>query len=273
LRRLIDEGGVLVNGEFTKASYRVALGDAIEVHLPEDPDPEPKPEPIALDVVYEDDDMVVINKPAGLVVHPAPGHEGHTLVNALLARYPALSSQGGERPGIVHRLDRDTSGLILVALNQAAKRALQAQFKERTVTKTYLALVEGVLEPPSGAIEAPIGRDPRDRKRMAVVTKGRPARTTYQVREYYDRFTLVEVGLETGRTHQIRVHMAAIGHPVVGDAIYGSRTQDLPIGRQFLHAWRLGLTHPATGDRLTYTAPLPPDLWSALAHLESSSAV
>jgi 23S rRNA pseudouridine1911/1915/1917 synthase len=270
LQKLIAEGLVLVNGAPAKASNRLERGDEITAHLPVIEAPSPKPQPIALDVLYEDDDLLVINKPAGMVVHPAPGHEAGTLVNAVLARCPELALEGGERPGIVHRLDRDTSGLILVAKNEAAKAKLQAQFRRRDVHKVYLALLHGDLQPPDGIIEAPIGRNPRARNRMAVVTEGRPAKTSYHVRAHYPGFTLVEAAPETGRTHQIRVHFAAIGYPVAGDTVYGPHRRALGLKRQFLHAWQLTFALPGSGEVHTFTAPLPGDLERVLDRLGKS---
>lgn len=268
VQKLIAEGLVTVNGAIPKASYRIEAGDTIQAVLPAPEGSTPLPEPIALDIIYQDDDLLVINKPAGMVVHPAPGHASGTLVNALLARFPALAGLGSDRPGIVHRLDRDTSGLIVVALHEGAREQLQRQFKGRRVRKVYLALLEGRLEPPRGVVEAPIGRDPRHRQRMAIVASGgRPARTSYRVREYLDRYTLVEVRPETGRTHQIRVHLAAIGHPIAGDRIYGRKKGTPGLPRQFLHAWRLTLTLPGSDERRTFTAPLPDDLQQVLEGL------
>lgn len=230
------------------------------------PSPQPvavEPEAIPLRIVYEDADLLVVDKPAGLTVHPAPGHARHTLVNALLAHCSDLSGVGGVlRPGIVHRLDKDTSGLLFVAKNDRAHAGLSRQLKERSVEKAYLALVRGRLEQAEGVIEGAIGRDPRNRRRMAVVEGGRPARTAYRVREYLDGMTLVEVMPSTGRTHQIRVHFAAAGHPIVGDALYG-KPSDL-IGRQFLHAYRLAFRHPADGRAIELESPLPADLEQAL---------
>jgi 23S rRNA pseudouridine1911/1915/1917 synthase len=225
-----------------------------------------------LDVVYEDEHLMVINKPAGLVVHPAPGHAADTMVNALLAYRPAVTAADADpaRPGIVHRLDRDTSGLLVVAATRAAQDALQATFKSRRVAKIYLALVFGTVELERAAIEAPLGRDPRQRQRMAVLTEGgRAARTNYAVRERLPGATLLEAGLITGRTHQIRVHLASIGHPVVGDRVYGPRRQAIVAPRQMLHAWRLELAHPITGAPLAFEAPLPADMAAVLEGLRT----
>ncbi len=271
VRRLIDKGLVTVDGGLPgKAGVKVEEGQRVQVTLPP---PEPtklEPEPIPLRIVYEDDDLLVVDKPAGLPVHPSPGHDRHTLVHAVLAHCPDLSGIGGEgRPGIVHRLDKDTSGLIIVAKHDAAHLSLARQLKERRVEKTYLALVEGRVEPPEGVIDAPIGRHPRHRKRMAVVEGGREARTRYRVVREVDGRSLVEVAPEHGRTHQIRVHLAAIGHPVAGDPVYGRGRGAPPcLGRQFLHAQRLAFHHPRTDERVELEAPLPQDLERALAELE-----
>jgi 23S rRNA pseudouridine1911/1915/1917 synthase len=230
------------------------------------PPPRPaavEPEALPLRIVYEDADLLVVDKPAGMTVHPAPGHSRHTLVNALLAHCGDLSGVGGVlRPGIVHRLDKDTSGLLLVAKNDRAHAGLSRQLKERTVEKRYLALVRGRIEQPEGVIEGAVGRDPRNRKRMAIVEGGRPARTAYHVREYVDGMTLVEVAPSTGRTHQIRVHFAAAGHPIVGDALYGKPSA--LVGRQFLHAHRLAFRHPGDGRAVEFESSLPADLAEAL---------
>ncbi len=274
-RRLIDAGQVTVNDEPARASYRVKSGDLLAVWLPSLTTPEPTPEPIPLQVVHEDEVLLVVDKPAGMVVHPAPGHPGGTLVNALLARFPELADAGNDRPGIVHRLDRDTSGLILVAKQEKARRALQRQFKERQVHKTYLALLHGHLQPHWGRIEAPIGRDPNHRQRMAVLAGAREAITEYHVLRRLtaqeghaaEIYSLVKAEPQTGRTHQIRVHFASIGHPVVGDPVYGRRRSGLDVPRQFLHAQRLEFRHPVSGHRLELEAPLPADLMSVLALL------
>jgi 23S rRNA pseudouridine1911/1915/1917 synthase len=228
-------------------------------------------EDIALDVIHEDRDILVVNKPAAMTVHPAPGHRASTLVNAVLAHCGDLSGIGGVlRPGIVHRLDRDTSGVIVVAKHDAAHNALAKQLKAREVDKVYVALVEGTPKPADGVIDAPIARDPRRRQRMAVVEGGREAATAYRVLERFEGVSLVEARPRTGRTHQIRVHLAAIGHPIVGDPVYGRRSPLVP--RQFLHAARIEFAHPATGERVAYDAPLPPDLEQALRKLRRSGA-
>lgn len=271
-QRLIDGGQVTVNGELVKTSYKVRAGDLIGGYLPVEEATELVAEAIPLKVVYEDQALLVVDKPAGMVVHPAPGHPAGTLVNALLAHCPELAARGDERPGIVHRLDRDTSGLILVAKSEKVRRALQRQFQDRQVHKVYLALLDGHLQPAWGRIEAPLGRDPQHRQRVAVLAGGREAVTEYHVLQQFSQqmgpaagdYTLVEVEPRTGRTHQIRVHFASIGHPVVGDTVYGRRRSRLPVPRQFLHARRLGFKHPVTGQRLELEAALPADLASVL---------
>jgi len=267
-QRLIKDGEVTVDGQLSKPSYRVQMGEEIVVHVPIEM-PEPVlPEAIPLDIIYEDDALLVVNKPAGMVVHPALGHSGGTLVNAVLAHSPGIAEVGGaDRAGIVHRLDKDTSGLILIAKEDEVCVALQRQFKRRQVVKTYLALVEDQVQPREGVIEAPIGRDKRQRKKMAVVRSGRPARTMYRVSEYFSHYTLLEVRPHTGRTHQIRVHLAWLGYPVVGDAVYGRRRQHLLEDRHFLHAAGLRFTHPVTSEEVEYEAPLPPDLAAILNQL------
>lgn len=271
IQRLIDDGRVTVNAELAKASYQVRPGDRVVACVPQPGSEEPAAEVIPLGIVYEDQVLIVIDKPAGMVIHPAPGHQSGTLVNALLAHCPELAGDSQDRrPGIVHRLDRDTSGLILVAKNEQIRRALQRQFQARQVHKVYLALLDGYLEAAHGRIEAPLGRDPRHRQRMAVVPGGREAITEYRLLATFagGDYSLVEAEPKTGRTHQIRVHFASIGHPVVGDTVYGRRRTSLPVPRQFLHAQRLGFTHPLTGRPLQFEAPLPDDLAAALRLLE-----
>ena len=266
VQKLIASGNVLVNGRPARANLRPLPGMRISVAIPE---PEPtalRPTPLPLAIVYEDDDIVVVDKPAGLVVHPAPGHATDTLVNALLARYPHLSTGNALRPGIVHRLDKDTSGLLVVARNDRALHVLQSQMQRHEVLKEYLALVCGTVRPDQGTIEAPIGRHPIHRQRMAVVERGREARTHFRVLERFRAYTLVAVQLETGRTHQIRVHFNALGHPVVGDPVYG-RGGDLGLTRQFLHAHRLGFHRPSDGEWVVFESPLPHDLAAALDRL------
>jgi 23S rRNA pseudouridine1911/1915/1917 synthase len=245
----------------------VAAGDVVDLEIPEAFVVQAVAEAIPLDVLYEDDDVAVINKPAGMVVHPAPGHYTGTLVHALLGRGGTWSAMGGEpRPGIVHRLDKGTSGLIVVARNDASHQRLSEQLKDRSLSRTYLAIVRGSVKDDAGELEGPIGRHPRERKRMAVVAGGRFARTRYEVVERKRTHTLLRCDLDTGRTHQIRVHLAALGHPVAGDSEYGGRERDL--GRPMLHAWRLRLRHPRTGAEMTFEAPPPADFdgfWRSLA--------
>jgi 23S rRNA pseudouridine1911/1915/1917 synthase len=267
VQKLIAEGHITVNGRLAKPGLRLNTGDRIEITVPPTPPSRLEPEDIPLEILYEDDDLIVVDKPAGLTVHPAPGHPGHTLVNALLSHLPHLADSGDAlRPGIVHRLDKDTSGVMLVAKNSVAQADLSAQFKSHAVNKAYMVLVRGHLTPETGIIEADIGRDPRHRQRMAVVAKGREARTEYQVVKYIGGYTLLEVRPKTGRTHQIRVHLAAIGFPVVGDKIYGVKAPFLE--RQFLHASRLGFRLPATGEYVEFKSELPEDLEKALEDLE-----
>ncbi len=272
LQTLIDQGRVRVEERVRKASYRLKAGEHVEVLVPPPAPTEVLPEAIPLAIVYEDDDAIVIDKPAGMVVHPAPGHLSGTLVNALLAHAPALRIAGSTRPGIVHRLDKDTSGLLIVAKHDRALAALAAEFQERRTLKVYLALLDGVVEPDSGTIDAPIGRDPRHRQRMAVVRGGRPAVSHFAVRERFAAHTFAEVRIETGRTHQIRVHCAFIGHPVTGDPVYGRGPKGggLTVPRQFLHAARLGL-HLPSGAWREFASPLPPDLAAVLDALRVES--
>ena len=260
-----------VDGRPAKASTRLAAGQTVTLDLPPPSPAELRPWDVPLSVVFEDDDLIVIDKPAGMTVHPAPGNEDRTLANAVLAHAPDIEGIGGERrPGIVHRLDKDTSGLIVVAKNERAHSRLSEQFKSREVSKVYLALVAGHPSPPEADIDAPIGRHPHDRQRMAVVSTGRPAITRYRVVTSYSRSTLVEARPRTGRTHQIRVHLASVGHPVVGDTTYGRPVEGL--SRQFLHAHRLAFVHPASGETIRFTAELPNDLRSYLDLLMPATA-
>lgn len=266
---LIKQGLVSVDGRPSKANSSVPAGSEVIVQLKEASTPQPSPEPIALDVLYEDEDVLVIDKPPGLVVHPSPGHRGGTLVDGLLAAIPEIVDAGeADRPGIVHRLDRDTSGVMIVAKNDPAKTFLTGQFEDRSVEKHYLGFVEGILKPDHGAIEAPIGRDSRNRQRMAVVHRGRSARTDYAVVEHFDRHTLVDIRPLTGRTHQIRVHFSAIKHPIVGDRTYGQESS--VVERQFLHASSLSITLPS-GDRRQFDSPLRADLEMTLVELRRGS--
>ncbi|MBC7237546.1 MAG: RluA family pseudouridine synthase [Chloroflexi bacterium] len=274
-QRLLKEGQVLVNGKPSKPSYAPVPGDIIRVEIPAAEPVHPRPEPLPLAILYADEYLALINKPAGIAVHPGAGRRSGTLVNALLARYPEIAAQFPDpaRPGIVHRLDRDTSGVLVVALRRDVQLALQRQFKAREVEKCYLALVYGHPQPRRGAIEAPIGRNPVQRTRMAILAEGgRHARTEYTVRELFARppAAWVEVRPLTGRTHQIRVHLSAIGHPVVGDLVYGYRRGEIPAPRQMLHSWRLGFRHPITGEELCVEAPVPKDMELVLARLRSA---
>ncbi|MFW6096598.1 MAG: RluA family pseudouridine synthase [Chloroflexota bacterium] len=272
-QQLIAEGHVTVEGEVPKASLRLEGGENVHAVLPEVKESGIVAQEIALDIIYEDDDMLAINKPAGMVVHPSPGHSEGTLVNAVLGYCPDLEGVGGERrPGIVHRLDKETSGLILVAKNDLALRHLQRQFKRRTIQKTYLALVEGHVQPPQALVDAPIGRDPTHRQRMAVIAPGsgarsRRAQTEYQLLRIYGDYSLVECYPRTGRTHQIRVHLAFAGFPIVGDTIYGRRKQRLELDRHFLHASALTFARPADDKELSLEAPLPEELTAVLEML------
>ncbi|GAB6932539.1 RluA family pseudouridine synthase [Calditerricola satsumensis] len=268
VQKWIKEGRVTVNGEPVKANYRLEPDDEIVLRVPPPKDLAVEPEPMELDIVYEDSDVVVVNKPRGLVVHPAPGHLSGTLVNGLLYHCRDLSGIGGVlRPGIVHRIDKDTSGLLVVAKNDRAHLSLARQFKDHTVTRRYVALVHGEVAHDRGTIDAPIGRDPHNRQRMAVLPKtGKHAVTHFAVLERFPGYTLLELKLETGRTHQIRVHMKFIGHPVVGDPKYGPR-KTLPIDGQALHAGVLGFVHPRTGEYLEFRAPLPEDMERLLLQL------
>ncbi len=269
IQALTIEGCVTVDGGPAKPATRLREGQTISLVVPPPTPSKLTPQAIDLHVVYEDADLLVVDKPAGLVTHPAPGHPDHTLANAVLAHCPDLEGVGGEvRPGLVHRLDRDTSGLIVVAKNDAAQAGLSGQFKDRTVSKAYLAVVTGYPEPARAIIDAPIGRHPRSRTRMAVVSTGRDAVTEYEVLERLRGYSLVEVRPRTGRTHQIRVHMASIGHPVAGDAVYGRPAPGLE--RHFLHAHRLAFDHPRTGRRLELVSELPNDLRAFLDSVDLS---
>jgi 23S rRNA pseudouridine1911/1915/1917 synthase len=273
IQGLIADGHATVDGRATKASASLAAGQRICLTIPPAAPATPRPEAIALDIVFEDADILVIDKSAGLVVHPAPGHADGTLVNALLHHCDDLGGIGGvERPGIVHRLDKETTGLMVVAKTDAAMAGLVAQFKAGGVRKVYLALVHGVPRPASGVIDTLIGRHPRDRKRMAVVSRnGKQAITRYSVVRACGAVSLVEASIETGRTHQIRVHLAHLGHPIVGDPLYGSRSRDQMIAdcpsRQMLHAARLAFAHPVSGETLDFSRPPPPDMLALMVKL------
>ena len=267
LKNLINDGHVTVNGQPVKPKYKVQAGDKISLVKPEPQSLELTPENIPLDIVYEDDDVIVVNKPQGMVVHPAPGHPDHTLVNALLYHSPLSTINGTFRPGIVHRIDKDTSGLLMVAKNDLAHQSLAEQLRNKTNKREYLALVYGQIKEDEGTIDAPLGRNPQDRKKQAVVKGGRHAVTHFKVVKRYDNFTLVKCILETGRTHQIRVHMKYIGHPLVGDPLYGPRKV---IGKngQFLHAALLGFKHPRTGEEMVFEAPPPENFQKMLDKLD-----
>ncbi len=272
IQKLIDEGYVLVNGkEVTKCSYKTVLNDEIIVSFKETEDLNVEPQDIPLDIVYEDKDVIVINKPQGMVVHPAPGNYKNTLVNALLYHCKDLSSINGvKRPGIVHRIDKDTSGLLMVAKNDYAHNFLAEQLKDKTASRTYVALVHGIVHVKKGIINAPIGRDPKSRVKMAVVKDGKESITEFTVLKYYKDFTLIECKLKTGRTHQIRVHMDYIGYPLVGDPLYGRRK--LKYGnKQYLHAKELSFIHPTTKERVTFTTELPEYFTKFLNELEKAS--
>jgi 23S rRNA pseudouridine1911/1915/1917 synthase len=275
LQALIESGCVLVDGGVPKASRKLSGGEEIQLEIPA-PAPETlAPEPIELAVVYEDDDVLVVDKPVGMVVHPGAGHATGTLAAAVLAHAPGTSGVGGpRRPGIVHRLDKDTSGLLVLAKTPRAYDALTAQLVARTVTRRYRAIVHGRVKAPEGVVDAPIGRHPRDRLRMAVVPGGKRAVTRYTVLERFSRFTDLEVRLETGRTHQIRVHLASLGHPVAGDELYGGRSGRAPLPVPFtglaLHAAHLAFEHPANGRRVEFASPLPTRMGRLLSHLRDA---
>jgi 23S rRNA pseudouridine1911/1915/1917 synthase len=274
VQKLISAGHLTVDGRPVHANDAVPTGSTLVLLVPPAAPLELEPEAIPLSVVYEDADLLIVDKPHGLVVHPSAGHAGGTLVNALLARDTEYGGIAGvQRPGIVHRIDRDTSGLLMVAKNDAAQASLMAQLKARRIRKTYLALVQGEVAAAVGRIEAPIGRDPKHRTRMAVVPDGRAATTGYRVRERFGAWTLLELDLVTGRTHQIRVHLAAIGHPVAGDPVYASglaRRGPDGLERLFLHAWRLELQSPSGGNLIRAEAPLPPELEAVVEDLRDA---
>lgn len=282
IQRAIEDGDVLVNQRVAKSSYRLRAGDQIEIDLPEPPPVELIPEAIPLDIVYEDDDLIVVDKPAGLVVHPGAGIASGTLANALVYHFNSLSEVAGRiRPGIVHRIDRDTSGLLVVAKNDVAHEKLSDQFRNRAVFKQYTALVYGRVKDERGEINARIGRSTRNRTRMTVLAggKGRAALTIYKVARRYQEFTLLDVQIKTGRTHQIRVHLAHTGHPVVGDLVYGAGRDNTirdpaaksairSLGRHFLHSSRLAFDHPITGERLEFASELPAELAALLGAIK-----
>jgi 23S rRNA pseudouridine1911/1915/1917 synthase len=281
LQRLIEDEDVLVNGQIIKSSYKLRANDELEVELAAAPPTLFVPEDIPLAIVYEDSELIVVNKPAGLVVHPAAGMKSGTLANALAYHFEQLSQLGGTiRPGIVHRLDKDTSGLLVVAKTEEAHEQLAEQFRVREVFKSYVALVHGIVTPHDGSIDQPIARDSRNRIRMAVVRGGRTALSLFHVRRRFERFTLLDVEIKTGRTHQIRVHLTWLKHPVVGDEVYGGgrdnsvqdpqlRAEIRKVGRQFLHAAQLGFRHPRTGQSMKFSSPLPEELDRLLRLIES----
>lgn len=267
--KLIKTDQVTVNGQLVASKVKVQPGDVIVVAAQVVQSTALVPENIPLDIVYEDDDVIVVNKPQGMVVHPAPGHPDHTLVNALMYHSPLSTINGEFRPGIVHRIDKDTSGLLMVAKNDRAHQSLAAQLKAKTNLREYVALVHGVIKEDTGTINAPLGRSPKDRKKQAVVANGRHAVTHFKVLKRYQHYTLISCRLETGRTHQIRVHLQSIGHPLVGDPLYGPKKTIKGHG-QFLHARLLGFKHPVTGEELTFEAPLPAIFEATLAKLDKT---
>lgn len=263
----IKDEQVTVNSEPSKANYKLQQDDVIALSIPEPVEIDAQPEDIAIDIVYEDKDVVVINKPQGMVVHPSLGHEGGTLVNALLYHIKDLSGINGKiRPGIVHRIDKDTSGLLMVAKNDVAHEKLAEQLQDKTAGREYIGLVHGVIQNDRGTIDAPIGRDPKNRKKYKVVENGKPSVTHFEVIERFNDFTLLKLNLETGRTHQIRVHLEYIGYRMAGDPLYGPR-KTLEGPGQFLHAASLQFVHPATGERLSFSAPLPESFEETLDHI------
>ncbi|MCK4259119.1 MAG: RluA family pseudouridine synthase [Halanaerobiales bacterium] len=274
IRQLIDKNKIKVNGKVEKASYKLKSNDEVIIELPEPTELEAKPEPIPLDVIYEDEDIIVINKSWDMVVHPAYGNKDGTLVNGLLYHCENLSGINGViRPGIVHRLDKDTSGVLIAAKTDVAHRSLTEQFKGRDVEKIYIVLVKGYLPYEKGTVDAPIGRDPKDRKKMAVVKENsKPAVTRFEVLERFRDYTWVKIHLETGRTHQIRVHFNYLGFPVVGDEKYGYREQ-LPVKRQMLHAYQLSIFHPVTNEKMTFTAPIYQDMLDIVEELRKNNQV
>lgn len=270
VQKLVAEKNILLNGGAVKANARLREKDVIDVQVPEAKEVEILPEAIPLDILYEDEDIIVVNKPQGMVVHPAPGHFSGTLVNALLYHCgEELSGINGEkRPGIVHRIDRDTSGVLMAAKTNAAHLSLAAQLAEHSITRKYIAIVFNGFTEDVGTVDKPIARNPQDRKKMAVVAKGgRRAVTHYRVLKRMEKFTLIEAQLETGRTHQIRVHMASIGHPLLGDLVYGPKKQPFSLAGQTLHARVLGFQHPITGEYMEFEAPLPPYFETLLKRL------
>ena len=260
LQKLIKDGEVTVNGKNVKTGYQLSKGDEVSVNIPEPKELDVEPQKMDLDIVYEDDDVILVNKPKGMVVHPAPGHTTDTLVNGLLYHCKDNLSgiNGVARPGIVHRIDRDTTGILIVCKNDMSHNSIAAQLKEHSINRRYRALVHGNLKDDTGTVEGPIGRHPIERKKMAINEKnGKPAVTHYTVLERFGNYTLIECKLETGRTHQIRVHMTSIGHPLVGDEVYGPAKCPFKLQGQCLHAMILGFVHPRTGEYMEFSADLP----------------
>lgn len=271
LQKILKEGEVIVNGKSVKANYKLRKGDRIEFEIPEAVEPDIVAEDIPLSILYEDADVLVVDKPKGMVVHPAAGHYSRTLVNAVMYHCKGELSgiNGVLRPGIVHRIDRDTTGSIIICKNDMAHNEIARQLKEHSINRRYRAIVTGVLKDEEGTIEGAIGRDKKDRKKMAITADGKPAVTHYRVLQHFKHYTYVECVLETGRTHQIRVHMASIGHPLLGDEVYGRRSDKYKCEGQCLHAMTLGFHHPRTGEYIEVNAPLPPYFEHLLAVLES----
>ena len=271
LQKILKEGTVIVNGKSVKANYKLRKGDRIEFEIPEAVEPDIVAEDIPLSILYEDADVLVVDKPKGMVVHPAAGHYSRTLVNAVMYHCKGELSgiNGVLRPGIVHRIDRDTTGSIIICKNDMAHNEIARQLKEHSINRRYRAIVTGVLKDEEGTIEGAIGRDKKDRKKMAITADGKPAVTHYRVLQRFKHYTYVECVLETGRTHQIRVHMASIGHPLLGDEVYGRRSDKYNCEGQCLHAMTLGFHHPRTGEYIEVNAPLPPYFEHLLAVLES----
>lgn len=271
LQKILKEGEVIVNGKSVKANYKLREGDRIEFEIPEAVEPDIVAEDIPLSILYEDADVLVVDKPKGMVVHPAAGHYSRTLVNAVMYHCKGELSgiNGVLRPGIVHRIDRDTTGSIIICKNDMAHNEIARQLKEHSINRRYRAIVTGVLKDEEGTIEGAIGRDKKDRKKMAITADGKPAVTHYRVLQRFKHYTYVECVLETGRTHQIRVHMASIGHPLLGDEVYGRRSDKYKCEGQCLHAMTLGFHHPRTGEYIEVNAPLPPYFEHLLAVLES----
>lgn len=258
IQKLIEEKYIVVNDDIKKSNYKLRLGDKVTVSLPEIQELVVEPEDIPLDILYEDNDIIVVNKPQGLVVHPAPGNYSGTLVNALLYHCKDLSGINGvARPGIVHRIDKDTSGVLVIAKNDKSHNKLSEQLKEHSMKREYIALVEGVIKQDKGVVDKPLGRNPKDRLKMGIVEGGKRAVTHYEVLKRFEKYTLIKCILETGRTHQIRVHMAYLGHPLVGDPVYGYKKQKFNVAGQMLHAKKLGFIHPSTGEYMEFESDIP----------------